>query len=107
MNLPPVFLGVGIVDGFHSAVEHNLATGDVFLEVACCYLVEAHFFQLVKHRFNRLGGIALALMIRMNHIANLDGILLNAAIVDKANQRIIQIDAVFQMPGVGETAEGD
>ena len=44
MNLPPVFLGVGIVDGFHSAVEHNLATGDVFLEVACCYLVEAHFF---------------------------------------------------------------
>ena len=96
--------GIGFV---HAALFQHAAAGGVFRKIACGHFAKAHIAQLAQQRPDGFGRAALPLMVGMDHIADLDLLVPDPAVVDKADERVLQIDAVLEVRGILDPAEGD
>ena len=91
----------------HTAFLHNAKTGRVFGEITGSDLPESHFPQFRKDRADGLCRIAVSLILRVDHIADLDLIFLNPAVIDKTDHFPVPVYAALQMLRVAGLAESD
>lgn len=97
MCFTPIFNEIHPGYWVHSALFHHASTGDIFGEVASPDSGIALTEQFPDGCGEGFGGIALILIIRMNHIPQFNETILDFNVIEESNRFIFQADCTFKM----------
>lgn len=97
MRDPTVFDGVHPGYWVHSTLFHHATAGDILGEVPCPDGRIAPTKQFPNGCGEGFAGIALILIIRMNHIPQFNGAILDFHVIEETNRFIFQADSPFKM----------
>ena len=85
--------GAAVLHTLHAGLFHNTLAGDVFLKSAGDDLPEAVGKEVGDDSLQGFGAVALILISRGDHVAQLDGIVVDTRVVEESDKLIFQINA--------------